>query len=400
MTNLLPLAGSRAVFTRVLLACYALTGVLHLGSITLSTLLPFHLVALGGSRTQIGLLFSATTVVSMLLRPTIGTWIDLFGARRVILPGIALLAGATLALHVPRSPEAVIAVMLGAGIGQGLISMTGNMLAVRASTPATRGEVLSLYYLSSSLAIAVAPPMAFGLQRLGGMPLAFVVVTVLASVMLVLATSLPESVTAPVPGVTPGFRPLSWRAVPVSCALSLITIGYSSIYAFLPLYAVSRGHGAAVVWFFTVYSLWLIVCRALLGRASDRIGRARVALPAMVVTALAYFVLALPLTSLSMMASALLLATGGAVLYPTLAALVVDRAVDGERGLALGTLSASWDLGVVVGSALIGFIADRFSFASGFATAGITGALGGLVFLLTERRFATSRGTIAAVHGG
>src|SRR5262249_43472889 len=137
-----------------------------------------------------------------------------------------------------------------------------------------------------------------------------------------------------------------------------------------------------------------------LGRAADRIGHARVALPAMAVTALAYFVLALPLTAASMMVSALLLASGGAVLYPTLAALVVDRAGDGERGLALGTLSASWDLGVVVGSALIGFIADRFSFASGFATAGITGALGGLVFFVTERRFTTSRGTRAAVRGG
>src|SRR5438876_797113 len=292
--NVLPFARSSSVLTPTLLACYAMSGVIHLASISLNTLLPFHVVALGGSRTQVGL-------------------------------------------------------------------------------------------LASSLAIAVAPPMAFGLRGLGGMPLAFAAVTVFAVVLFALALSIPVSVTAPAPGAQSGFRPISRHAVSVSCALALTTIGHSSIYAFLPLYAISRGHGAAVVWFFTAYSIWLIVWRALLGGLSDRIGRARVALPAMALTALAYFTLALPPTPASLMIAALLLGAGSAVLYPTLAALVVDRAPEGERGLALGTLSGAWDLGVVVGSALIGFVADRVSFGSGFAIAGVTTMLGALAFFVTER---------------
>ncbi|MBI4635900.1 MAG: MFS transporter [Candidatus Rokubacteria bacterium] len=374
------------MLTRTLLACYAMSGAIHLASISLNTLLPFHVIALGGSRTQVGLLFSAATVVSMLLRPAVGGWIDRFGARRVILPGIAVLAGASLALHLPVTPEAVIAVMVGAGIGNGLVSMTASVLTVRATTAAHHGEALSFYYLASSLAIAVAPPMAFGLRGLGGMPLAFAAVTVLAVVMFALALSIPVAVTAAAAGAQPGFRPLSRHAVSVSLALVLTTIGHSSIYAFLPLYAVSRGHGAAVVWFFAVYSVWLIVWRALLGGLSDRIGRARVALPAMALTALAYFTLALSPTPASLMVAALLLGGGSAVLYPTLAALVVDRAPEGERGLALGTLSGAWDLGIVVGSALIGFVADRASFGWGFAVAGATTASGALTFFLTERR--------------
>jgi MFS family permease len=166
----------------------------------------------------------------------------------------------------------------------------------------------------------------------------------------------------------------------------LTTIGYSSIYAFLPLYAVSRGQGQAVVWFFTLYSVWLIVWRALLGGLSDRVGRPRVALPAMALTALAYFALALPPTPLTLMGAALLLGSGTAVLYPTLAALVLDRAPEAERGLALGTLSAAWDLGIVLGSALIGFVADRVSFSGGFAVGGLSASLGTLYFFVSERR--------------
>lgn len=57
----MPLVGSRAVFTPTLLACYAITATLHVASIVLNTLLPFQVVDLGGSRTQVGLMFSVMT---------------------------------------------------------------------------------------------------------------------------------------------------------------------------------------------------------------------------------------------------------------------------------------------------------------------------------------------------
>src|SRR6267378_969074 len=101
------LLGSRAVFTPVLLACYATTAAVHVASIVLNTLLPFHVVDLGGTKTQVGLLFSVMTIVSMFLRPTVGGWVDRFGARPVIAPGIAALALTSLALQLeggdPRS---------------------------------------------------------------------------------------------------------------------------------------------------------------------------------------------------------------------------------------------------------------------------------------------------------
>ncbi len=53
----------------------------------LNATLPLHVVGLGGSKTQVGLLFATSTTVSMVLRPLVGGWVDRFGARRVMLPG-------------------------------------------------------------------------------------------------------------------------------------------------------------------------------------------------------------------------------------------------------------------------------------------------------------------------
>ena len=46
--------GSRAALAPILLSCYAITLALHVGSIGLSTLLPFRMVEVGGTGTRSG----------------------------------------------------------------------------------------------------------------------------------------------------------------------------------------------------------------------------------------------------------------------------------------------------------------------------------------------------------
>ena len=392
----MPLLGSRAVFAPVLLACYAITAAIHVASIVLNTLLPFHMVDLGGSRTQIGLLFSVMTVVSMVLRPTVGGWVDRFGARPVIVPGVVALALTSLALQLGGGPVTVIALMVGMGIANGLISTPASVLTALSSPPAHRGEALGTYYLASSLGIAVGPPLAFGLRAVGGMRLAFAAVTASAVVLAVIVARLPSHADAPLGAPPRGLRLISRSALGVSGSLVLSTVGHSAVFAFLPLYAIGQGQTAALAWFFVVYPVWLITWRALLRGVSDRLGHLRVSLFAMAAVAVAYVIIALPPTPLSLTLAALVLASGNALLYPTLAALVVDRAPAADRGLALGTLSGAWDLGVVVGSTLIGAVADRFSYGAGFAVGALFAALGvGALALTTARRAAA----VAAVGG-
>jgi predicted MFS family arabinose efflux permease len=228
--------------------------------------------------------------------------------------------------------------------------------------------------------------LAFGLRALGGMHLAFAVVTAFAVLLAVIVARLPSNVAGPAAAGPRRLPLISRSARPVSFALVLSTIGHSSVFAFLPLYAVGQCQTAALAWFFVVYPAWLILWRALLRGVSDRLGHLRVSLFAMSVVALAYLLIALPPTPLSLALAALVLASGNALLYPTLAALVVERAPERERGLALGTLSGAWDLGVVVGSALLGVVADHFSYATGFAVGSVFAALGVCALALTATR--------------
>lgn len=211
-----------------------------------------------------------------------------------------------------------------------------------------------------------------------------------AAVLGVVITGLILSLRAAAPATPsePRFRWLSRRALPSAATVVAANVGYSSIYAFLPLYAIASGLDGNLGWFYAVFSACIIAGRLALRRLSARIGRARVIVPALAATTLSYLVLALPPRVPTRAAAAILLGAGVAVFYPTLLALLVDRTPETERGSAIGTLSGSFDLGNVVGSLLVGFVVERVSFAAGFRVAAAGALLGLAVFVLAERRVA------------
>lgn len=376
-----------------LLVCVGLTFVLHAGTYLLNTQLPLHLLSLGGSHAQVGWLFGVTTLVGVVLRPQVGGWTDRYGARTVMIPGAVALLVTALALTRATSPVAVIALMVGLGIGNALISTTGSIVVANESPAERRGESLSLFYVFSSAGVALGPPIGFALAELGGMRLNFGVVIALSllGVALVLFVR-----TAPGnPRAAGGFgAPWSRYAVPASIALVIITTGHATVYAFLPMHAGGAGLGSAA-WFFPLMSGFTIACRLVLRRASDRFGRLPVLLPAIVLLACGNAMLAVTPRPWSLGVAAALLGCGNSMLYPTLVALVVDRTPLVERGRAIGTLSGAWDVGVAIGAPLIALLVQRRGYAAGFLASAVTTALGLVALLVSERRRRSSVATAA-----
>jgi MFS family permease len=150
----------------------------HLAAYGLTPVLSLHLVALGGTSTQVGLLFSTFSIVAVVLRPTAGAWIDRQGARRALLPGAAVMVLSSLGLQVATAPAALIAAMAGFGVGFGLTTMAAAVQA--ANAPAEqRGRALNIYYLAAPAAMALAAPLGLWLFRGVGAGATFAVVTVL-----------------------------------------------------------------------------------------------------------------------------------------------------------------------------------------------------------------------------
>jgi MFS family permease len=362
----------------------------HLAVYGLTPVLSLHLVALGGTSTQVGLLFSTFSLVAVALRPAAGALIDRHGVRRALLPGAALMVLSSLGLQAATEPTALIGVMAGFGVGYGLATMAAAVQA--ASAPAEqRGRALGVYYLAAPVSMAVAAPLSLWLFREVGPGANFAMVTLLGLAAAAFGFS-PSSASGR-PGATArGGSPLWSRgAVPLSAVLVVAAMGQSALYAFLPLHAAAHGQERHLVWFFAVYSGGMIVFRIVVSTRADHWGRSQILPPALGLLALGFGALILPPVPLRLAAAAVLLAAGSSALYPMLVATVVDRVPARERGVAMGTVSGAWDLGVFAGSLSIGAIVEHASHGAGFATATAFTviALGGLV--LVERRRVTKR---------
>jgi predicted MFS family arabinose efflux permease len=156
------------LYTRALIAALAITIAIHVATYLLQAVLPFHATALGASGTQVGFLFSMNAGVAMFLRPAVGGWVDRYGVRVVLVPGVAVLTLTSLAFHVAGTPATLIALMAGIGLSNGLVSTAAGVLAAQATSPARRGEALGVYYVATSLAVAAAAPGGIALFRWGG----------------------------------------------------------------------------------------------------------------------------------------------------------------------------------------------------------------------------------------
>jgi MFS family permease len=357
----------------------------HLGVYALTPVLSLHLVALGGTSTEVGLVFSVFSLVAVGLRPAAGVWIDRRGVRRALFPGVALTALCSLGFQAARGPLGFIALMAGFGVGYGLTTMAAAVLAASAP-PEQRGRALSVYYLAAPVSMAVAAPLGLWLFRAVGPGANFGMVTALALAAGACGLAPGSALGRRVATVAGGRALWSRNALPLSLVLVVAAMGQSALYAFLPLHATAGGQERHLTWFFGVYSVGMIAFRIGVSARADRWGRIQILIPSLGLLALGLGVLIPPPAPLRLAAAAVLLAAGSSALYPMLVALVVDRVPDRERGVAMGMVSGAWDLGVFAGSLLIGVIVEHASYGAGFAaaTALTVSALGGLV--LVERR--------------
>ena len=364
----------------------------HLAVYGLTPMLSLHLVALGGTSTQVGLLFAIFSIVAVVLRPAAGAWIDRQGIRRALFPGAALMVLASLGLQAASGPPVIIGVMAAFGVGYGLATMAAAVLA--ASAPAERrGRALGVYYLAAPVSMAVAAPLGLWLFREVGAGANFAMVTGLALAAAACGL-LPGSAAVRRMGPAPGASPFWSRgAVPLSAVLAVAAMGQSALYAFLPLHATAHSQERHLAWFFALYSGGMIVFRIVVSTRADRFSRTQILMPALGLLALGFGALIPPPVPLRLAVAAVLLAAGSSALYPMLVAMVVDRVPAHERGVAMGTVSGAWDLGVFAGSLSIAAIVEHASLGAGFATATALTVVALVGLVLVERRRVVARAT-------
>jgi DHA1 family tetracycline resistance protein-like MFS transporter len=155
-------------------------------------------------------------------------------------------------------------------------------------------------------------------------------------------------------------------------------LGYGLVVPLLPFYAREHATGAALVGLLgSLYAAMQFVGGPFLGGLSDRAGRRPVLILCLLGASLAYLLLALAGTLLSLFAAVVLAGAAGGSLA-TAQAYIADSTPPERRARGLGLIGAAFGLGLMAGPALGGLLSLFSLSAPALAASGL--ALGNAIF--------------------
>lgn len=331
--------------------------------------LPLFIKHIGGSESQVGLVVGAFMLSAVILRPIIGGLLDRYGRRPFILWGLLIF---TLAMYFYSWVGGVF-VLLGLRILQGLswaVSTTAIFTAITDIIPSTRrGEGMGWFSTAMTLAMAIGPMCGIWItQNISYQALFFISVGLsLVALLLMFGAKIPFQ---PKKTGTQKIELFEKSVLPITISVFFLNIAYGGITAFVPLFTYSLAVNSGA--FFLVYAATLVLSRPIAGKLSDRHGEKFVIIPALGMTIIALISLSLAEGLIGILVSAVLYGIGFGSASPALQAATVRLARPDRKGVANASLLTATDLGIGLGSIVLGWISQYTSYSVLFIVSAVS----------------------------
>ena len=361
----------------------------------LNVFIPLQGEALGASNTTIGIVMGAYLFTTMLFRPWAGQLIDQYGPIKV-LHIILLVNGLALILYTVTGLGGYLLARIMQGISTAFFSMALQIGIIDALPEKDRSQGISLYSLFSYIPGIIGPLLALGIWQQGMNTFTIVMVTIAIVTGIVGYSSkiggkepLASKENQKKISVFYSFKELIKNRIFLKCSIIMLvsSIVFGAVTTFIPLYAQQINKGSAGI-YLMLQAAVVVLARLTLKKfiPSDGKWHNPFMMAAMIILACAAWAVSFALEGgiLFFYVGSILMGLAQAIVYPTLTtylSFVLDK---DNRNTLLGLFIAMADLGVSLGSMMMGPIADALSFSYMY---GICACLGLLMVLFSfEKR--------------
>lgn len=357
----------------------------------LFALFPLWVVDLGGGASTIGALVGVGPLFALLMRPYVGPAIDRHGRKRTALWFLALEVIA-LALYIPihslRWPIYVVRALHGATDGTARVALFAMVFDL---LPEGReGEAMAIFSLSGMGPSSVAPLFGEMVIKNFGFGAFFFSAVALIAISMALALMLPDDrmhhhAAHPVVGPAPSYLALIRDPAlqPLWIVTLLFSLAISSRLSFIAPFAYQKQITAVGI-YFLIYALAGVMVRVLGRRVLDRVGLARVMVPALGILALGMAMVAGTGRYGILNLSALIGGIGHGYLYPALSALVIGRTEIAAMGRSSSLYTSLFDTGTMAGPYVLGVVGEWLGYGPLFIVSGTFAAVGAVYFVVME----------------
>ncbi len=357
----------------------ASNAVIALGYGVVAPVLPEYARHFGVSISAATFVITAFALMRLVFAPAAGLLVQRLGERRIYVSGLVIVALSTAACAFAQSYWQLLLFRSLGGIGSTMFFISALGLMIRISPEDARGRVAGMF--SSAFLVGSVGGPVLGSVTVGlGLSAPFLIYggALLVAATVVFISLRHSSLAAPAPATE---APVKLRDVLPNRAyraalLSNFATGWSAFglrIALVPLFVVDvldQGVGMAGLALAT-FAIGNVAAVIPAGHLSDRVGR-RILLiiglsTAGVATAIVGFTENLPLF---LIAALLAGAATGMFSSPQQAAVADIVGNKARGGTAVATFQMMADLGSIVGSTLVGLIAQRLSFSWAFVISG------------------------------
>jgi MFS family permease len=255
------------------------------------------------------------------------------------------------------------------GVGFGMASTTFPTMTSNVIPPRRMGEGMGYFGLSTSLAMSIGPTIGLTLLRQYGFGSLIVGATLVVAAIFPLTWLVRSLLKQPEPAVVPSQGaaakrgPFIERAILLPFSLNfLLSIAYGGLLGFMALFG-KEAHLANVGYFFLANAVSVLLVRPISGKIYDKKGHRALLIPGAVLVIAGLLLVSYTTTMTMLVIAALVFGSGFGIMQPTLQTWTIQASSPEYRGMANGMFLNSIDLGVAIGSMLLGTIAMSTSYA-------------------------------------
>ena len=335
---------------------WAATLIFFAGFYTLLVPLPRYLTQIGLPDWQIGLILGAFGVASLFLRTVAGVGVDRWGSRRVMMLGAGGLVVGAVCVVLTANPLALLGLRLLQAVGYVAFTTAGTALIIELTPEEERGRRLAIFGAAANVAITLTPAAATALLTVLPLAAGFWLAGLLALIGGALAALIagPSRQQRTVRTLRQGWRFPRQLWLPMTMA-SLFGAGFAAFFLFAPILSERRGVTPGLL--YTVYGVGIIATRIVGSRWLDRVGTGQTLLLAAILKGSGLALAAFGTTPLTLGLASLLIAAGSGLFHPVLIAHHA-RLLPDEPGQATAGFYLGFDLGIGLGSWLLGVVLD------------------------------------------
>ena len=364
------------IFTKRFMALFLTNISVFLIFYGLVTTLPLYVTGtLGRTDDDAGLLVTAFLISAIIVRPFSAKLLDVYGKKKMLIISMILYMACTI-FYVFIEPFAILLVLrFLQGIWFSIATTATGSLAADSIPNKRKGAGLGYFAMSANLAVVIGPFVGLFTVQNASFEVLFIVLSAIGLLGCLIALTIDTSDIAK-PEVKPklafSFNDLfERRALPIALLASLLALVYSSVLSFISIYAEQQGLLKAASYFYIVFAAAMLIIRPFTGRIYDQKGPIYVAVPSFLLFAAGLFMLAYMESTWQFLVAAIFIGSGYGTLTTSMQSQAVQSTSVARSGYATATYFTLFDVGIAVGSYVLGLVAVSFGYQAIYLLCGV-----------------------------